>query len=184
MTAEMHIENGKMVYGKRECSDCMGSGMKAKQITCTVCLGTGNGKRGGARGCKKCYGFGHEYDHVNRVTCPTCKGIDPMHAQSATAYDTMPNDIWEALEFRVVRQDERKQTWAEQYLAIGCVYSVTDYGRHIEMTDAELIETVRKAGGHQACKVVDKDNNIAKFIAIVTSDGGYAPIAVFDKKVK
>jgi hypothetical protein len=184
MKAEMRIENGKMVYGKRECSTCFGLGKKAAQITCRTCKGTGNGKRGGARGCKVCYGFGHEYDHVNRITCPTCNGIDSMHSQDATAYDTMPDEVWQSLDFRVIRQDQRKQSWSEQYLAIGCVYSVTDYGRHIDMTDAELIEVVKKAGGHQACKVVDKDNNVAEFIAILTSDGGYAPVAVFKQEVK
>jgi hypothetical protein len=186
MNAEMHIENGKMVYGKRDCSTCMGSGTRPTKITCRTCKGTGNGKRGGLRQCKTCYGNTHEYDHVNRVDCPDCKakGLDPLRAQDTTAYDTLPQDIWESLEFRVVRQDQRKQSWAEQYLALGCVYSVTDYGRHSTMTDSELIAEVKKPFGHQACKVVDKDNNVAKFIAIITSDNGYTPVAVFESEVK
>lgn len=177
MNAEMHIENGKMVYGKRECSDCMGSGLKAARITCRTCNGSGNGKRGGLRQCKTCYGFGHEYDHVNRVTCPTCKGIDPMHAQDATEYDYMPKELWDAFEFRVVRRDQA-QTWAAAYLAIGCVFSVTDYGKHKEMTDAELIDKVRTSAGVgvQACKVVDKDGTVSPYITILTSDNGYEVI--------
>lgn len=179
MTATMHIENGKMIFGTRECSQCYGAGKIAKQIPCRTCKGSGRGKRGGARGCKACYGFGHEYDHVNRVVCPTCNGLNSMASEPATRFDTMPDSIWQGLEFRVVRSN-RRQTWSEAYLGYGCVVSVTDYGRHKDMTDDQLIEAVRNgSSSHQACKVTREDGTVASFVAILTNDNGYSVVASF-----
>ena len=183
MNAEMHIENGKMVFGLRHCSRCFGDGLVAKSIPCRTCLGTGNGKRGGKGQCKKCYGSGREYDHVNKITCPDCNGVNSHACEPATRYDSMPESVWQSLEFRVFRS-QRPQTWVEAYLAIGCVYSVTDYGRHQQMTDEQLIETVRTSTGHQACKVTNLDGTVAKYIGIFTSDNGYTPIAVFEQETK
>lgn len=65
-------------------------------------------------------------------------------------------------------------------MGFGSVYSVTDYGRHQQMTDAELIELVRKSSGHQACKVINDDNTVAKYISILTSKDGYSVMPVFE----
>ena len=179
MNAEMHIENGKMVYGKRECSNCHGEGRKPSALVCDKCKGTGNGPRGGKGQCRKCYGSGHTYTNETRVTCPTCKGINSHACEQATQFDYMPKPVWESFEFRVLRSS-RPQTWNEAYLGLGSVFSATDYGRHKNQTNEEIIDHVRKTGAHQACKVTRDDGTVANYIAILTSDNGYVVLAVFD----
>lgn len=118
MNAEMHIENGKMVYGMRSCSPCFGEGKVANRIICRTCSGSGNGKRGGKGQCQKCYGSGREYDHINKITCPVCNGVNSKASKPANRYDSMPQAVWESFEFRVcvdlpsVLKHGMKHTWA------------------------------------------------------------------------
>lgn len=170
----------------RECSSCrwIAPGKVAGRKTCDACNGTGNGKRGGKNGCKSCHGFRTRPDHDNLVTCPNCKGTA---IQPENWTDTTTGNVLVALLTLpiTVRRSERGQTWNEAYLGLGSLYSVTDYGRHTEQTDAELIQSVRDdLGRHtQLCNVAEKAEDgtltFAAGIVIDCSRNGYSVRAHF-----
>lgn len=181
----MRIENGNIILERKNCTRC-NAGTIPSEITCPKCNGTGNGPRGGKRGCKKCSGFKTVFDHDNRLTCPDCNG-DYINAVEETPYDHIyisKND----LDVKVIRDREtREMSWAEQFIGVG-LFSCTDYGRHKDMSDDELIESAfhfdeKGTFWTQGIKLVRNkhDLSICNYLAIVTGNQGYSVIPIFEE---
>jgi hypothetical protein len=166
----------------KDCTPCFGKGLVATRIDCPTCKGTGNGARGGARGCRMCCGSGNWYDHDNLSTCPTCKG-SPHRAQPETWGDGAPAEAVAALQLRVARQD-REASWNESFLGLNSLWSSTDYGKAWERTDIDVLTDVREhllkgrthailllAGPHDR-KVTTAP--IVRGLVVVVSRGGYS----------
>ncbi len=176
----MRIEAGRIVLGERHCH-CHhfphGAGKAAGKKACAECGGTGQGKRGKDRGCKKCYGFTTEPDFVNLIECPTCLGTDNV---PETETDTLPIEAFRSLPFRVIRE-ERGSTWLEEYLPIGSCWSSIDYGRSWPLSDEEVIEQVKASASYiQACKV-SRDGRVCDEVLIILHRQGYRVDAAFAK---
>jgi hypothetical protein len=176
----MRIEGKQLILGERTCH-ChhfpYGAGKIAGKKACSECEGTGKGKRGKDRGCKKCYGFTTEPDFVNLIVCPTCQGEDRI-AEIDT--DPLADEDFRSLPFRVVRED-RGSTWLEEYLPLGSCWSSIDYGRSWQLSDEELIAQVKAAASNvQACKV-SRDGRLCDEVLIILHRQGYRVDAVFAK---
>jgi hypothetical protein len=177
----MKIENGKLILERKNCTNCQ-EGKVIKPTPCPECNGTGNGKRGGKRQCKKCYGNGKQYSWDNTQTCPQCNG-NYISASPEITTDCLPENIFQALDFQVVRID-REANFNELNLGLGCLWSVGDYGAAwAKNDDKALIAEVKSHGHNQACKVINDDLKICDYIAIVVTRGGYSVRPIFKKNV-
>lgn len=175
----MLIENGKIILGHKNCY-CE-DGTQSTRIPCGECKGTGNGKRGGRGGCRKCNGSRNDYDHINRSTCSRCKG-NPTNFERETLCDYLPDGVWESLTFKVIRNNA-PMSIAESLIGIGCVFSCTDYGTAWKRNnDDELIASVKESKSHQATNIATDDGTICDFIGIFVNQMGYTVKAVFVKK--
>lgn len=172
----MKIQDGTVVLGERECVMCR-DGKTAGRIQCRTCRGTGRGAKGGRNGCKRCNGSRIEFSADHPVTCGRCKGKGRV---PETLTDYIDHADWQALEFRVYRQD-REISGNESLLGLGCAWSCMDYGEAWERNDdAALIHHVRVSPyGIQACKIADDNGNVCDHVGIFVSRGGYSLRAVF-----
>jgi len=160
----MYRQGAKLVMEPKLCYSCSGSGIHPTiTVPCYKCEGTGLGPRGGKKGCRSCNGYGgcnqylrtdelgEEFGVRLRPPCTTCEGggyVDP------SLYDTLPAEVWESLDFRVIYTD-RPQGGMESLIGVGC-YSVTDYGDAWKARDAgALMHKVRveRESRPQAIKV-------------------------------
>lgn len=182
----MEVIDGIVILGTRDCRSCISTpGTQSKRIPCPTCHGSGNGARGGRGGCKKCYGSGNVYDQINRVPCVTCDG-NYHNAATEDITDYLPASVVSSLPIRVYRSD-RRNSWNESNLALGCVYSSTDYGDAAKMTDAEVIAKVSGTvdgysgmGRVQACKLVNRDDStLCDHVGVFVTRDGYSVRAVF-----
>jgi hypothetical protein len=181
----MKIDNNQLILGRRNCTNCS-QGSVPTRVDCDKCNGTGNGIRGGKRGCRQCTGVGYKFDHDNRETCDTCNG-DYENFKPETPYDFMKLNK-DDIAIKVVRDYvDRQMTFAEQYIGMG-LFSCTDYGRHKTQDDDELIESAFhfENGPHstQGIKLIrNKDDlRICDYISIVVGDQGYSVIPVFEEE--
>lgn len=173
----MRIEGNKVVLEDRDCSCTWRGtpGLEAKRVTCPVCNGTGNGKRGGRGGCRQCNGMKSVYSRTENVTCSLCKGSARI---PETSCDTMPDAMYLALPFKVYRH-KRELTYAESLLAWNCVYSCSDYGRSYGASDESVLADVRSHGHVQLCKVANKSLELCDHVGIFIAANGYSVRAVF-----
>lgn len=157
--------------------------------TCPACGGTGKRGRGRCREC--CTGYRpvpgklRNYSQVAELRpCPACGG-NYRNAKWETWFDCAPAEAVRDIPLQVVRQD-RSASWNESFLGLGCLFSVVDYGRAWESSDAEVMERVRDGCDHvQACKIVQVDREamtlpVVPLLAVIVSRGGYSVRAVFD----
>jgi hypothetical protein len=173
----MKIENGKMIYGKKDCQ-CE-DGTSSTRINCLECNGTGKGKRGAEKGCKKCYGTKFDWDHKNRTTCDICKG-EYKNFEDEIQTDYIPEEMWEGMNFKVYRHN-RQISLNESVFGLNCVYSCSDYGRTFkENNDEKLIQEVKSHNAVQASSIVDKNDFVCDHIGIFVSNGGYSVRPVFN----
>jgi len=158
-------------------------------IPCPKCKGTGRRGNGQCRECKP-YTFqpgrpaGQVIDYQTVAAlepCPTCDG-HPISAGLENFTDNAPPEAIAALPLNVVRQ-ERGNSWNESHLALGCLWSCTDYGRANGMTDAQVAQSIRDDKALQrvqACKVVapyqrgDTSARLADSLAIIVTRNGYS----------
>jgi len=54
----MWLNGDSIELCRKKCSECCGEGTVSHLVPCEMCLGSGNGPRGGRRGCKRCGGAG------------------------------------------------------------------------------------------------------------------------------
>jgi hypothetical protein len=163
-----------VILEKKPCVWCDGTGLSAKQVPCYTCKGTGRGPRGGKGGCRKCSGFGHVYSPTEKETCTGCMGEKMVPENDC---DSMPDEWWHNMTFKVYRQD-RDQTYNEFLLAHNCVFSCSDYGKAAGASDESIIESVRKETYVQLCKVA-RDLKFCDHVGIFVNRGGYSVRAVF-----
>lgn len=188
----MRVENNTVILEREDCHWCknrntpQGVVPGKKWVECPKCKGTG--KRGNGR-CSNCNrpggyfpdgrrpGFTSELDYDNLVTCPHCEGNYENFGEENIC-DNIPDGVIQSLEWKVIRNEIRHTSWMEHHIGVG-LGSCIDYGRHVNMTDAELIEHEKQRQNHvQAIKVTRKeDMQLCEGIAIVTSDQGYSVIA-------
>ena len=174
-------ENGKLVFGPRECTNCWGNGVENRQAPCPTCKGTGRGPRGGKNACRKCVMQGCGYIYIHDVPCTNCvaKGVPTASASQSDRYDYVSLEIWRSLTFKVYRSN-RPQTGNEAILGHGCISSVTDYGRHKKLSDTELIEVVKNDKGVvQAATICDENNVLVDHVGIFCHNQGYSLRAVY-----
>jgi hypothetical protein len=171
----VRVENGHLVLERKACTNCK-NGHIYGYIVCIACSGSGNGKRGGARGCKQCYGRGQVIASHVLVTCPHCNG-NYANAESETYTDCVPDELYKSLTFQVVHMENQEQSWNECHLGIGYLFTVTTFGHKIPPDD-ELVEKVRSHRMVQACKLVDSAGKLASTIAILVKANGYSVRAV------
>jgi hypothetical protein len=174
-----HVRNRTLTLGKTRCRRCE-KGTVAARKDCRTCRGTGNGPRGGRRGCQTCHGSGDSWDHEDRRVCQNCHG-DWRHAEPETWTDAVPKELLELIPLRVERVD-RANSWNENFLGMGTVYSCQDYGR-AALTDDETMQKVVRhhllRNRVQACKVTtgnrsDKVRKVARALVITVTSDGYA----------
>lgn len=130
---------------------------------CPRCDGTGNGPRGGARGCKGCYGSGRKVDPTRTMPCTRCGGDFKDHDEENWT-DRVPSEIVQALPHFIVKSRHR-QTFVEAYIGVG-LWSCTDYGRRWEALEAPdatgddlIAEVIAEETFVQACKVARKTDD-------------------------
>lgn len=171
----MQVVNGKLVLGRKDCGHC-DKGTVATKAPCQTCKGTGNGKRGGKRSCRPCYGAGYVWDHDRRATCDHCGG-NYRDAEPESVTDYLPPDVFPSLSFEVYRN--ATMTTAESLLGMGCVFSCGDYGEATRQSDADLIADVKSHGSVQACKIAKDDGTLCAHVGIFVTQNGYKVQAVF-----
>lgn len=181
----MKLENRQLILERKNCNNCR-FGTVPTKVNCVKCNGTGNGPRGGKRGCRKCYGSGYEWDQDNRQTCSICNG-DYENFLPETPFNHIrltKDDI----RIKVIRDYAyRQMSFTEQYIGAG-LFSCTDYGRHQNQTDDELIESAfhfeeKGEFSTQGIKLIRDKNDlrICDYIGIVTADNGYSVIPIFEE---
>jgi ribosomal protein L32 len=165
-------------YGERPCSSCQGQrevrdirpcpkyGKVVSRLPGRVCPDCGTTRKNG-----------HQYlDTGNMKPCRCGTGF-----QTEDRYSRLPDGIFQGLAFQVTRNESRPQTFNEAYLGMGSIESVTDYGEHTRLSDAELIAKVKDGNYYtQACKVVDKDNRFCDYLMIATNNSGYTVKAIWE----
>lgn len=171
----MFRQGNTIVMEKKVCSRCQQGQVSTEQF-CPDCKGTGNGKRGGRGRCQRCYGKGRVWSWDHPATCHECNGQYENH-ENENETDYLPKEIWQSLEFRVIRS-QRGMTTGESLLGFGCVFSCTDYGQAWKRSDDEVIADVRSHNSTQASKVL-KDGHLPEYIGIFVMPGGYSVRPVF-----
>lgn len=171
----MQIQNGKVILSTEPCY--CGDGTQNGHRTCSKCNGTSKGPRGKIGGCRACY-RGKVVDPTVRVPCDRCNGTTIVPEDRFST--RIPVEVWQTLTFKVYRQD-RGISWNESHLGAGCVYSCSDYGNAWDkLTDAQIIDEVKKSTGHQVCKLTREDCTICDHIAIIVNRGGYSVRAAWE----
>jgi hypothetical protein len=182
----MKIVEGRMVYEPRACYSCDGAGSRDYNVLCPLWNSPVTKYPG--RVCPHCgtkNRHGHKTVGTEHRQCDSCRGIGhPME----TAYDSVPAAIVAAIPVRVYRSN-RPQTWMEAHLAVGCLVSITDYGRYKSLTDTELAAKVKGEDlkSPQAISgIVSREDHgrVCSHIGVFTSDQGYSVIGVFEKGEK
>ena len=179
----------------RSCHYAAKPGMQYAQDKCTKCGGTGNGPRGGAGGCKTCHGWKTVTNTEKFVPCSTCKG-DYEGASMESSCDH-PDDatmarLIELIPVTKVMRNHERQTFNEQHIGLGCIYTSVDYGDAWAASDddvrAKVTETllrdrtqlikleVRSMSEGNTVKLADEINVIVKptgysVVAVVYLDG-------------
>ena len=138
-----------------------GDGTQSGYSRCTVCGGTGKGKRGKMGGCKRCYGRGSEVNHAIRIPCATCNGTTLVKDDWCS---NIPQEacVFLAENITITRQ-ARVNNWNENYLGLGSLWTVQDYGAAWSGDDDKLKEKVASEilRGHvQAVKVVPVEEGL------------------------
>lgn len=164
-------------------------GTMAGRKTCDTCNGTGRGPRGKIRGCRDCFD-GSVPDFVNVVPCSLCGG-NYKNFSMETFCDTAPLAAIRELPISIVRAD-RGNSFNENYLGVGTLWSCTDYGSRWGGDDSELLSEVWEQLGEdrvQAMKIVlpyERGAKVAKLatkLVITVTRDGYAVRAVSTQKV-
>lgn len=182
----MKIDNGQLILERKNCRNCR-MGTVPTKIDCTKCGGSGNGPRGGKNGCRKCHGYGYEWDQDNRLTCEVCNG-NYENFLSETPYDHI-HFSKDDIRIKVIRDyASRAMSFGEQFIGVG-LFSCTDYGRHKSQSDEELIESAfhfdeRETNWTQGIKLIRDKNDlrVCDALAIVVADQGYSVIPVFEEE--
>ena len=166
----MRFENGKVVFEIKSCIMCTQS--PGKYHVRMMCPNDGIAQRGVP--CVTCKATTKRHNYYSTgevVACGTCNGATEL---LETRTDYISKEQWQSLDFKVFRSN-RRQLVIESIFGAGC-YSCTDYGRHKDQSDDELIANVKASMPPQACKVIDDANKVLP-IAILCNDNGYSVVA-------
>jgi hypothetical protein len=171
----MNIINGKLVLDSETCY-CMQGKVYGKKV-CPDCNGTCEGKRGGKNGCKTCYN-GTVIDHDNMIDCERCGGTNKVEETRYSHIKLIRDDFP-----MVVDRGDRIQTFNEAYIGHGAIYSVTDYGDHKHMTDAELLDHIWSDDRirTQYCTIINEDMVPCSKIVVKCNNNGYSLVPVWEE---
>lgn len=177
----MRVENGYLIPEKKKCFQCQGTKRHNDFKTCPLI--DKPVKHLDKSKCPYC-GAKRKFEHksilMGEIDCKYCE--DGFVAE--TLYDYVPLEIWRDMEFRVFRST-RPTSVLEKLLGVG-VFSSVDYGKHKELTDEQLIESVKgKTYQPQGVKIANtKTGKLADFVGIYTSEEGYSVIASIDISIE
>lgn len=164
----MRLENGKMVYEMHPCISCDGKGQVNEILDCPNDRMKMRGQK-----CPHCGTTNCHHSFISTGKMRPCGYCDGAGKKMEDRCDSIPDEMWKALKFKVYRTNQHT-TFNDAYLGFGSVWSCMDYGRHMEMTDDELIAKVRDEGNYiQAIKIINEDGTICDHIGIVCKDQGY-----------
>ena len=179
----MEIIDNKVVLGTRECHCVRSTAGTGKAWNIKYCQNYT--KAQGTHNCilKKCPNNPsgkREWHELSRyiVTCSGCGGagkVEENYCDTLTLPENFP--------IRVQRVG-RGNTFNENYLGMGCLYSSMDYGEAAKKTDKEveaLVRANRSTLQTQAVKVVkSKDNlTLCDFLLVNVTANGYSVRAGF-----
>jgi hypothetical protein len=179
-----------LILEPKDCTMCIYGAGEQGQYTgrkvCTTCNGTGNGIRGGRGKCRgKCFGRGTEADFDNPIVCPNCNGNFKDYTMENFC-DRAPQSAVLSMPIELIRED-RNNTFNENYLGSGTLWSCTDYGTAHESTDEAVMDKVKaqlETEYVQAVKILkpyDRNANVALMherLVICVTRQGYAIRAV------
>jgi hypothetical protein len=173
----------------QECWKCTDGKDYIYTETCKTC----NGKKRFLKGtrrykCKTCNGDGYTMlqTPIEDGACRSCKGTRKI---PLTAYDSMSQEDREWV-FENLFNFEKPYTaptssFNEQYLGLGIVCGVTDYGRYKKMTPVEFKEEVRgffMNRYNQYVTITNKKGELPTEILIKKSSDGWNAYPVFNKQ--
>lgn len=176
----MRVEDGVVVLERRNCTCQDGTVPNYVDTLCPDCKGTGKNPQDRRKYCRKCRHYSGAYGYIKALdpeqptrTCGLCDGkYENALAETFTDY----TNLHLTLPWRVIRNEQRQQSWGEQHIGLG-LGSCVDYGRHKQQTDEELIaHEMKQHKTTQVCKIVRSRENmeLCDEILIVTADGGYS----------
>lgn len=181
----MKIKDGKLVLEKRNCTWCDGKGVKEKKLKCSNygIPRTATYKKP----CTICGGRSKDsHGYLPTGIFETCTACNGNKLVDETIYDYTNHDMAQQFKIHLLRHPNRVMGFVEQHLSLrGSVYSIVDYGRCHQLSDEELISTVR---GHcktiQACKLVLDEYDLSILpLVIITGDQGYSVIKAPQKYI-
>lgn len=178
MNPDIKVIDGKLVYGLEDCVMCDENGKVFGRMTCPKCKGTHRTKGGFGKGeCRNCLdGKINDFDPAHKIFCSVCNGSHKVQANSCSY---VPDEVVEAIPMRVFRSD-RAQTLAEYLFGVG-LFSCTDYGRHAQMSDEDLVADVRRSATCvQGTKIAKDDGTLCDYIGIFCNHSGYTVQGVWE----
>lgn len=182
----MHRQGDVLAYDRETCHNCQGEGFYIERKPCPL-QGRTVAQRPG-RACPHCKTTNrHNHSYLDTGLKPTCWGCDGTGKALENRYSYMPSDLVLTLPLKVHRL-QRGNSFNENYIGHGCLWSCQDYGRAAGQPDEEVLARVmadlRKGHSVQACAVVDKDDHLPNFIGIFVTRDGFSVRAVHDVAVK
>ncbi len=184
-------ETREIVYNQVVCRDCNGTGKVERGISCPRLWKTV--KQFPGHKCPHCGAKNrnsHKLIGTEIVTCYECKGSG---IQQLNGYDFCDfGKLFDHIKFVIVGKMFSGQGYNEQYLGIGIVAGVTDYGRYLNesLTDGKfdvqkfmVIVKENFEGRHrcgQGIGLTRKDGKLIKYAYIKMARDGWSAYASTD----
>lgn len=134
------VRKRTLTLERHDCRRCR-KGKVPNEKRCPVCWGTGSGPRGGKGGCHNCNGYGTVFDRDDLIACQHCGG-DYEGADAERWTDHVPPLAMELIPIWIEHTD-RPNSWNENYLGMGSLYSCQDYGKASMMSDDDIRAMIR-----------------------------------------
>lgn len=187
----MHIENGKIIFGRKKCISCQGKGETVERIACTHYGKTVRGRfpNGVCPECGAKNKHSHRYlETGNMIVCWSCEGKGDVAEDrfSHVTTETM-KQIIEIVPLIVIKGPKREISMNESLLGIGLIVGITDYRDWTVADPEELIDVVRTQilnDTSQALNYCDKEENLCNAIGISPHTSGWSARPIFEEADK
>lgn len=172
-----NAEKNEIEFTPVECFMCSGLGTKENF---SMCKNQNRAQRG--KPCEIC-GAKTRFHSVVSLGVGKCQRCDGTGKNETNAYSTFEEDAraeyLKNVSLRVLRT-YRENTWNENYLGLGCIYSCTDYGRIASENDETVKAKVLgelKTGYFQVLHFLVKDGEksvLADELLVIVTTNGYS----------